>query len=167
MDKEKPFIKKNKFAQLWLIIGIIAGFGAILFFLINYLNQKILCNIDCKIQNQVSIALILISLFGMFVGSFTYYFISEKYEKKIIKMQKEVNLTLRFLEKEEKAIVSVILNNGGKITQSEIFKETGMSRVRVFRGLKKLEEKNVIVKRPYGMTNSIELEQELKKVLID
>jgi len=164
---EKIAIKKNKFFQLWLIIGIIAGFAAVLFFSITYLNEKVLCDMDCRIQNEVSIVLILVSLFGMFIGSLTYYFISEKYEKKITKIHKNASLTLKFLNGEEKSIMNSILNHQGKITQSEIVKDTGLSRVKIFRSLKKLEEKDIIQKKPNGMTNSIELEEELKKVLIE
>jgi uncharacterized membrane protein len=164
---EKLRLKKNKFFQLWLIIGIIAGFVAVLFFSITYLNEKVLCDMDCRIQNEVSIVLILVSLFGMFVGSLTYYFISEKYEKKIIKMQKDANLLLKFLESEERLIIKSILNHGGKTTQSEIVKETGLSRVKIFRILKKLEGRGAIVKKPNGMTNYVELEQKLTNVLLE
>lgn len=159
--------KRNKLFQLWLIIGIIAGFAAVLFFSITYLNEKVLCDANCREQNKVSLILILLSLFGMFIGSLTYYFISEKYEKKITRMHKDVSLTLKFLNGEEKLIVNSILNHKGKITQSEIAKNTGLSRVRIFRTLRKLEEKGVIIKKPHGMTNVIELEEELKKVLVE
>jgi uncharacterized membrane protein len=164
---ERSRLRKNKFFQLWLIIGVIAGFAAVLFFSITYLNEKVLCDMDCRIQNEVSIVLVLVSLFGMFIGSLTYYFISEKYEKKITKMQKDASLTLKFLDGEEKSIMNSILNHKGKITQSEIAKDTGLSRVRIFRSLKKLEEKDIIRKKPNGMTNIIELEEELKKILIE
>jgi len=167
MEKEKSFKKKNKLFQLWLIIGIIAGFAAVLFFSITYLNEKVLCDAGCREQNKVSLILILLSLFGMFIGSLTYYFISEKYEKKITRMHKDLTLTLKFLESEEKSIVNSILDHKGKITQSEIAKNTGLSRVRIFRTLKKLEEKGIITKKPHGMTNIIELEEELKKVLVE
>jgi len=160
-------MEKNKFFQLWLIIGIIAGFTAVLFFSIIYLNEKVLCDIDCRIQNEVSIVLVLLSLFGMFIGSLTYYFISEKYEKKITKMQKDISLTLKFLDSEEKSIMTSILYHKGKATQSEIARDTGLSRVKVFRNLKKLEKKGIIRKKPNGMTNTIELEEELEKVLIE
>jgi GTP-sensing pleiotropic transcriptional regulator CodY len=158
---------KNKFIQLWLIIGIVAGFLVILFFTITYLNNNILCDVDCRIQNGVSLVLISMSLFGMFVGSLTYYFISEKYEKQITKIQKDATLTLKFLGGEEKAIIKSILNHKGKTTQSEIAKDIGQSRVKIFRSLKKLEEKGIITKKPNGMTNSIELEENLRKVLIE
>ncbi len=166
MNKEEPG-RKNKLFQLWLIIGIIAGFAAVLFFSITYLNEKVLCDANCREHNKVSLILILLSLFGMFIGSLTYYFISEKYEKKITRIHKDVNLTLNFLESEEKLIVNSILNHKGRITQSEIAKSTGLSRVKIFRTLKKLEKKGVITKKPHGMTNTIELEEELKKVLVE
>ncbi len=160
------FSKQNKFFQLWLIIGVIAGFSVVLFFSITYLNNNILCDMDCRIQNEASIVLVLMSLFGMFIGSLTYYFISEKYEKKITKIQKDANLTLKFLDKEEKSVMNSILNHKGKITQSKIVKETNLSRVKIFRILKKLEEKEIIKKKPFGMTNIIELEKDLREVLV-
>ncbi len=163
---EEISLRKNKFFQLWLIIGIITGFAAVLFFSITYLNNKILCDVDCRAQNEVALILVLISLFGMFIGSLTYYFISEKYKKKITKIHKDANITLRFLGAEEKAIISSILSNKGKTTQSKISKDTRFSRVKIFRILKKLEEKNIITKKPHGMTNVIELDEELKKILI-
>lgn len=164
---ERLGLRKNKFFQLWLIIGIIAGFAAVLFFSITYLNEKVLCDIDCRIQNEVSIVLVLMSLFGMFIGSLTYYFISEKYEKKIVKMQRNATFTLKFLDGEEKSVMNSILNYNGKTTQSEIARNTGLSRVKIFRSLKKLEEKDIIRKKPCGMTNVIELDEELKKILIE
>ena len=75
-------MRKSKFFQLWLIIGMVAGFAAVIFFSITYLNETVLCSVDCRLRNEVSIILVLLSLVGMFIGSLTYYFISEKYEKK-------------------------------------------------------------------------------------
>jgi FlaA1/EpsC-like NDP-sugar epimerase len=167
MEKIELPIKKNKLFQLWLIIGVVTGFVAILFFLITYLNENILCDLDCRIQNEVSIVLILVSLFGMFIGSLTYYFISEKYERKIIGIHRDANSILKFLEDREKSVVDCIIRENGKTTQSKITRDTGLSKIKVCRILKKLENKKIIVKKSHGMTNSIELEEELKKVLIE
>ena len=165
MDNEDRLIKNNKFLQLWLIIGIITGFAGVLFFSITYLNEKVLCNMNCRIQNEVSIVLVLLSLFGMFIGSLTYYFISEKYEKKITNIQKNANLSLKFLDGEsEKLIVNSIIKNNGETFQSQIVKDTKLSRVKISRILKKLEGKGVIIKDQKGMTNKISLDEELKKL---
>jgi uncharacterized membrane protein len=160
-------IKDNKFLQLWLIFGIIAGFGAILFFAVTYLNSKVICDLDCKLKNEVNLVLVLLSLFGLFIGSLTYYFISEKYEKKITKMHKDANLTLRFFDGEDKSIIKAIIDRKGKTTQSEIAKDTGLSRVKISRSVKRLEDKRIIVKSPNGMTNNIEIESKLKDLFVE
>lgn len=159
--------KKNRFVQLWLIIGLIAGFAGVIFYSITYLNNKVLCDLDCRIQNQTSLVLVLVSLFGMFIGSLTYYFISEKYEKRILRIHKDVNVTLKFLQKEEGLIIESMIKRGGSTTQSEIVKDTKLSRVKVFRVLKKLEDKGIILKKPYGMTKTIELDKKFKEVFLN
>lgn len=157
-------IKNNRFIQLWLILGIIAGFAAILFFTVTYLNQKVLCDIDCKIKNEVNLVLVLLSLFGLFIGSLTYYFISEKYEKKIVKIHKDARLTLRFLEGDQKMIMTALIKFNGESTQSEIAKETDLSRVKISRAIKSLEQRKLLTKMPDGMTNKIILDAELRTV---
>ena len=69
---------KNRFLELWLILGICSGFGTVIFFTIIYLNEKILCNLECRKKNELLFVMILLSLFGLFIGSLLYYFISEK-----------------------------------------------------------------------------------------
>ncbi len=167
MNDDFKFVERNKFLQLWLIIGIVAGFAGVIFFSITYLNEKVLCDIGCRQQNEVSLILILLSLFGMFVGSLTYYFISDKYKRKIIKIHKDSNLTLRFLDKEDRMILDCILKNNGRTTQSEISRITGFNRVRIFRALRRLEDKDIILRKPYGMTNFVELKEDLKKVFLE
>ncbi|MGM5483601.1 MAG: helix-turn-helix transcriptional regulator [Nanobdellota archaeon] len=167
MKDKLKFIKNNNFVTLWLIIGLITGFAAVIFFSLTYLNQKILCNVGCRVKNEISLILILLSLFGMFIGSLTYYFISEKYEKKITRLHKDLNLTLKFLEGEEKYIMRCIIEDKGKTTQSRIVKKTGLSRVKVSRGINKLCRKGAILKSREGMTNSVIIENNLNKVLID
>jgi hypothetical protein len=41
---------KNPLFKLWLIIGIGSGFAAVLFFSLTYLNEKILCNLECRVE---------------------------------------------------------------------------------------------------------------------
>lgn len=160
-------MRKSKFFQLWLIIGMVAGFAAVIFFSITYLNETVLCSVDCRLRNEVSIILVLLSLVGMFIGSLTYYFISEKYEKKITKIHKDVSLTLRFLDGEERVIVSAIIKSSGELTQSDIARNTGLSRVKISRSLHKLEQKNIITKTSCGMTNMIKIKKEIGEVLIE
>lgn len=160
-------LTKNKLFQLWLIIGILAGFSAVIFFSITHLNDKGLCNVDCELKNHIIVLLILLSLFGMFIGSLTYYFIAEKYERRITRIHKDATTTLRFLEGEEKTLLEALLRRRGISTQSELSKDTGLSRVSISRTLKRLERKGVITKARSGMTNAIALQKDLQEALLD
>jgi uncharacterized membrane protein len=158
---------KSKFIQLWLIISVIAGFSSLLFFVSTYINEKLLCDTACKVRNEVTLALILMSLFGIFIGSLTYYIISDKYEKKMKIIHKDISSTLRFLNQKERQIITAIISNNGHITQSKLATTTGFSRVMLSRCLKRLESKNLIIKTSSGMTNTIKLADDIKELFID
>jgi uncharacterized membrane protein len=64
-----------------------------------------------------------------------------------------------FLLPEEKKILNEIEKYGGTLTQSEIVKSTGFSRVKVHRIIRNLEKKKLIMKQQYGMTNKIVLKK--------
>ncbi|MBU5689493.1 MAG: winged helix-turn-helix transcriptional regulator [Candidatus Aenigmarchaeota archaeon] len=78
--------------------------------------------------------------------------------KEIEKTKKDIINVL--LLPEEKIVIDVIKKNGGSLTQKEISKITGYSRVKVHRIVKSLEIKNIIEKREYGMTNKIWLKDD-------
>lgn len=157
---------KNPLVKVWLIIGITSGFAATVFFLITYLNEKILCDLECRQKNEVILILILLSLFGLFVGSFIYYFVSERHRKEIIKIDKDVSATLEFLEPDMKKIINTLIKKKGKATQTEITKDTQINKVKISRDLLKLQERKIIKKTPSGMTNIISLNEELQELLI-
>jgi Zn-dependent protease with chaperone function len=159
-------IKKNPFVKLWLVIGLIAGFSAIIFFALTYLNEKVFCDLGCRLQNEVSLILIFLSLFGVFIGSLTYYFISEKYEKKIVRISKDATVTLKFLDNDERVIVQSLVKSKGKTSQSLLVKNTKLSRVKVSRILSKLEQKDIVKKKPNGMTNYVFLKRELLDIFL-
>ena len=64
-----------------------------------------------------------------------------------------------FLLPEEKKVLSEIEKYGGSLTQSELVKNTGFSRVKVHRIVRNLENKKLIIKQQYGMTNKIVLKR--------
>ncbi|MFP4112620.1 MAG: helix-turn-helix transcriptional regulator [Candidatus Woesearchaeota archaeon] len=158
---------KNPLIKVWLIIGIASGFASMVFFLITYLNEKILCNLECRQKNEVILILILLSLFGLFVGSIIYYFVSERHRKEIIKINKDTSATLNFLEPDMKKIINSLIKRKGKATQSEITKDTQINKVKISRDLLKLEGKKIIKKTPNGMTNTISLNEELQELFIE
>ncbi|MFP4523368.1 MAG: helix-turn-helix transcriptional regulator [Candidatus Woesearchaeota archaeon] len=158
---------KNSLIKFWLIIGIFSGFATLVFFLMTYLTEKILCNLECREKNEVMLILILLSLFGLFVGSLLYYFISEKHRKEIVKISKDAGATLNFLEPEMKKIVESIIKRNGSATQSQITKDTQINKVKISRLILKLEERNILKKFPNGMTNIISLNEEFKELFLN
>jgi uncharacterized membrane protein len=60
-----------------------------------------------------------------------------------------------FLQPEEKSLVDELEKAGGALTQTELTKRTGLSRVKIHRVVRNLESKGLIIKQPFGMTNKI------------
>ena len=60
---------------------------------------------------------------------------------------------------DEKAVIEELSLGGGALTQSEIVRRTALSKVKVHRILRRLEQLGIISKYPYGVTNKIVLEE--------
>jgi len=58
---------------------------------------------------------------------------------------------------EDKRVIKCLESAGGELTQSEIVKNSGLTKVKVHRIVKRLESFGIIEKFPYGMTNKIRL----------
>ncbi len=157
---------KKDFFKMWFIVGLFVGLAAVIFFIITYLNNQVLCDLGCRQQNEVTLALIFASLSGAFVGSLTYYFISEKYEKRIGKIHKYAKAAYKFLDPDERKIMEKLVKNKGELFQKDIPELTGLSRVQVSRVLSDLEEMQVINKDKAGMTNKITLEEDIARIFI-
>ncbi|RLG52155.1 MAG: hypothetical protein DRN96_03480 [Thermoproteota archaeon] len=65
--------------------------------------------------------------------------------------------SMDLLTNDERAILRVILDAGGSMLQKELPEATGLSKAKVSRVLKVLEEKGLVVKKPQGKTNIIVL----------
>jgi uncharacterized membrane protein len=93
-----------------------------------------------------------------------YYLHIKKYRKKIDKLKsskkknknKKIKEITKNLLKEEKLIVEYLFNKQGKESWSKnISKDLGINKVKLTRKLKKLKEKGLIKKIPYGNENKI------------
>ena len=62
---------------------------------------------------------------------------------------------------DEKKLIKVLQKHDGAMTQKDLVRESGLSKVKVSRVLKKLETKKIITKYEFGMTNRIMLEKKL------
>jgi hypothetical protein len=101
-------------------------------------------------------ALVSISLIGSVVSilaGISLFLMLRKTERKSITKSMIDTLTTP----EEKLAIEELQSKGGEMTQSELVKLTGLSKVKVHRVVKRLEELGVIRKYPYGMTNKLRL----------
>ena len=81
-----------------------------------------------------------------------------------VKPKKELDantLDPEVLMPDEKKLIKVLQRHEGAMTQKDLVRESGLSKVKVSRVLKKLEAKKIITKYEFGMTNRIRLEKKL------
>lgn len=97
---------------------------------------------------MIFILIILLLLTGIFL-----YFIKDFSEERGSK----INVDISKLTEEERKILEKIKEAGGSLYQSDIVKETGLSKVKTTRILDKLELKGIIERKRRGMTNIIVL----------
>jgi len=101
-----------------------------------------------------SITLLITGIISLLAGFSIWNLIREKELKSTRKI-----LLDTLLLPEEKKILDMITEHEGSLTQNEIVRNTGLSRLKVHRIIKNLEKKNLIIKQQYGMTNKIILKK--------
>lgn len=70
--------------------------------------------------------------------------------------QKQLYRILKVLPEDERAIVEILVKEK-RMEQNLLVAESGLSKVKVSRTLSKLEQRNIIEKKPLGNTNLVKL----------
>jgi hypothetical protein len=70
--------------------------------------------------------------------------------------QKQLYRILKVLPEDERAIIEILVKEK-RMEQNLLVAESGLSKVKVSRTLSKLEQRNIIEKKPFGNTNLIKL----------
>lgn len=94
----------------------------------------------------------------MIVGGAIAFFMKEKpllSETKKNLSEEEKKKALEGLEEEEKRIMEIVLFNQGSVYQSDLLKETQLTKVKITRILDKLEGKRLVERKRRGMTNIV------------
>ncbi len=154
--------EKKVFRDILLVIGIIAGFIFIVSFSSYYVSNVLSRGYVCVIP--IPIMILLLSSLGVFVGSLIYYLLSYKFFKEKQEYSKDVSLTLRFLDNDERKLVSLLVDCKGTISQPELVGKTGLNKVKVSRIIKKLIERQVVIKKKVGKINRIYFHEDLEKL---
>lgn len=92
------------------------------------------------------------SLISLLAGICIYNF-NKKKEARVISDNWIENIT----DEADKKIISLLKENNGTLTQSQLVKESGMTKVKIHRIIMKLESNKIIDKFKYGQTNKIRL----------
>lgn len=109
--------------------------------------------------------MLFLALVGMSVGAVIYYLMTGGLGKKENTNKKNAELLLKFLNHDERKVLTTLLNNGGKAMQYEISRLEGFTRLRAHRIIFRLENEGIIRIEKMGKVNSIQLVEEVKNLL--
>ena len=154
-------------------IVILACIIAIAFYSPNIiaLTNPTICTIDgiCQHEERLKLITNLIPIFiatGIIIGAMVFFLMSTKIENKQKELSKITEALISFLNKEEKIVVKKLIENDGKILQSEISRTQGIGKVKSHRILQRLIDRGVIEKQDYGKTNYIILNKNIKDTIL-
>jgi len=165
------------------VIVAILFIGSMVFFDIPvYPISEEICG--CHHTIPVHFFLLLGILFILAIIPISYFISSRKMEKRLDKhmkvlskfigknkeKQKTANLAdtesfLKFLSFNEQKILRKLLEGKGEILQSEISRMDNMTKLKVHRAVKNLEQKGIIKTQVHGKTKKISLTKEIKTSL--
>ncbi len=148
---------------------LIIGVAVIFFFIVMSFNvalEKIITDTctdgpTCPMHTSLNLQRIIsYSLIGLLVliGAFVTFFMHEKKlppETKKTLSEEEKKRTLENLNDEEKQVMNLVLREQGSIYQSDLIKDTQLTKVKVTRILDKLEGRGLIERKRRGMTNIV------------
>jgi hypothetical protein len=106
---------------------------------------------------------IFIVLAIVFVSCLLYYLFSLKIDSQRGTINKNREILFSILDEDEKKVIKKLINNNGKIVQSDLSLDFG--KLKAHRVIKKLEEKKIIDIKKDGKTNQIKLKGELRREL--
>lgn len=116
------------------------------------------------VENHLSITIVLILLSGC-IG----YASSAIIYRQVTTTKKEskrlLEILFLFLSNDEKEIINCLVQNKGMIGQAEIARLPAMNRVKAFRSLQKMQERDLIDITPVGKIRRVSLKENILKIL--
>ncbi len=153
-------IKMLKSKQLLISVMIIAIFLFIISFASLYTQRHISCGSTQTCTIPIPFLIPISASLGLFIGTLVYYLMVGRLTQKNTYLKKYHRIIGNLLEKEEKELLNIIKDKK-EITQAKLTSITNMSRVKVFRTVKKLQQKNLIEKEEHGKKRIIKIKKEL------
>jgi uncharacterized membrane protein len=169
MELKIDFANKRTIAGVLILICILAG---ILYspVILEHLKPGT-CTIDgvCQHEEQLNLMYELIPVFilvGIIIGAVVFFFMTTKLDSKKKDLEVATNALVQFLNKDEKKVVTKLMQEKGKCLQSEITRLEGLGKVRSHRVLQKLVDRGVIEIEDHGKTNIIRFTKSISEALI-
>lgn len=78
-----------------------------------------------------------------------------------LQRERVAGVLLKALEGDERRTVKIIVDNGGRVFQNDLVNSLNFSKAKVSRILFKLEQRKIITKEKYGLTNSVSLSEQM------
>ncbi|MFH1225264.1 MAG: hypothetical protein V1676_05670 [Candidatus Diapherotrites archaeon] len=123
----------------------------------------------CQHEKRIEVLNQLVPFFilgGVAIGALVFFFMTSKLEDKGKELKKVTSALVQFLGKDEKAVVQKILENGGKVYQSEVSRIETVGKLKSHRILQRLADRGVIEIEKHGKTNIIKLAPAVREVLV-
>ena len=106
-----------------------------------------------------------IAFVGLLIGTLVYYIMSGNIVKKDLSLKKNTRIILNFLNRDERNLIELLLEQQGKAAQYELSHLPNLNKVKTHRILLNLEQKGIIKKEKFGKINKIVLNKDLYEVL--
>lgn len=145
-----------------IILGL-----AIVIYIVTYIHQNSTSAnpvIFWAIKNNLPITITFIILSG-FIGHVSSAMIYKQLTKTKKESQKLLEMLFLFLNNDEKEIINHLLQKNGLSGQAEISRLPGMDRVKAFRSLTRMREKNLVEITAHGKIRKVSLKEDIFKKL--
>ncbi len=159
MDTEKKIV---------FVVMIIAAFVFVVAFSSLYVQIEVSAGNACGCAIPVWLFIPLLSSIGLLIGTLIYYLLrrDKPVEQKSKADLKEFASTIvKMLPSDEAALVILLINNNGEMSQSRLIKDSGYNKVKVHRIIKRLESRGFVTKTKDRKINTITLVEVIKKFL--
>jgi len=153
MNPQKKFLTGMLIITVFILIVALAAL---------YVQMQVSSGNACNCEIPLYVLVPIIGAMGLFIGVLSYYLLSPKFEKPAV----DRNRLLAFLGRDEAAVMKMILEEKGEVSQAEIVRRTGLPKVKVFRILHSLQKRGIVTKEQNRKVNIVKLSEEIKKLLL-
>ncbi len=127
-----------------------------------YVQHQVYTGDLCGCVIPVYLFVPFIGALGLFIGTLAYYLLSPKFQEKKV----DKSLILALLRNDEAKVVKALIAKDGRLTQAQLSKLTGMSKLQVFRAVERLEMKGVVEKIKDRKVNVIKISEKFRELLV-